>query len=195
MKRGLISELDAETIEATLKLVLDGFPDEEIMVCEIGLYNCATSVGIKEFISSQNRDVHYIGIDSERDKPIITPFDMELIIGDSHEVYYQLPDELLHFCFIDGCHSYVSVIQDFFCYMDKIKVGGYLAFHDTGTHIREFKDYQMGHVQNPDSYIAVRKALKKIGLLDNKIEGWQLIFDRADETDAAGGVCVFKKMY
>jgi hypothetical protein len=42
--------------------------------------------------------------------------------------------------------------------------------------------------------VAVRKALKKIGLLDNKFEGWELVFDRADETDQFGGICVFKKL-
>jgi len=87
------------------------------------------------------------------------------------------------------------------------KTGGYLAFHDTGKHIKPFKDYQgAGDKEDADMYISVRKALNKIGLLRDTIrdvnsldgyryfEGWELIFDAADETDLAGGICVFKKV-
>jgi hypothetical protein len=75
-----------------------------------------------------------------------------------------------------------------------------MAFHDTGKHIKLFKDFQHGDKTNPDAYISVRKALSEIGLLAyppseiHETLGWKLVFDEADETDLAGGICVFKKL-
>lgn len=195
MTRGLISELDAQTIEATLRLILDEEKDI-ISITEVGLFNCATAIGICEFL--QENDVTFIdytGIDNEKDKPISAPSWMNLIIGNSSEVYYKLKDNSQHLIFIDANDSYPFVISDFFCYASKVREGGYMAFHNTGRHIKSMSGYQSGEIDNPDSYVCVRKALKNIGLLDNKYEGWELIFDRADETDEFGGICVFKKLY
>jgi hypothetical protein len=195
MTRGLISELDAQTIEATLRLIVDEFPRETIHVTEVGLFNCATSIGIHDKLKQLNTDVIFTGIDNEKDKPITSfPQWMKLIIGNSNEAYYQLKDRSQHFIFIDANHSFSYVVSDFFCYSDKVKLGGYMTFHDTGRHIKPLSGYQSGSYDNPDSYIAVRKALKKIGLLDDKFEGWRLAFDRADETDEMGGIVVIKRI-
>jgi hypothetical protein len=193
MQRGLISELDAQTIESTLRLVLDGFQEEIINVFEVGLFNCHTSEGICSFIESMGRRVNFTGIDNERDKPIVKPFNFDLIISDSNEAYKSLTSAY-HFGFIDANHSFPYVVSDFFCYESRIMVGGFLCFHDTGRHIKDFVGYQCGDIHDKDSYIAVRKALKKIGLLDNKFEGWELVFDRADESDEMGGVVVLKRI-
>ncbi len=193
MTRGLISELDSQTIEATLRLILDENRDI-VFVTEVGLFNCATAIGIFEFLMEQDVTfVSYTGIDNEKDKPINAPEWMELIRGNSNEVYYRLKDGSQDFIFVDANHSFPYVVSDFFCYADKVRDGGYIAFHDTGRHIKEFSGYQSGEIDNPDSYISVRRALKKIGLLDNKFEGWELVFDRADETDEAGGIVVIRK--
>lgn len=193
MQRGLISELDAQTIESTLRLVLDGVQDEIINVFEVGLFNCHTSEGICSFIEGNGRRVNFTGIDNERDKPIIKPFNFDLIIGDSNEAYKYLTGAY-HIGFIDANHSFPYVVSDFFCYESKIILGGYLCFHDTGRHIKDDTGYQSGDIHHKDSYISVRKALKRIGLLDNKFEGWELIFDEADEADEAGGVVVLKRI-
>lgn len=106
---------------------------------------------------------------------------------------------------ISGGHSLIGVILDFYAYADKVKVGGFFCFHDTGRHIKSFKDFQHGDKENPDAYISVRKALQKIGLLypdnfsDRKhlhhaMYDWELVFDEADENDLAGGICVFRKI-
>ena len=195
MTRGLISELDAQTIEATLRLILDEFNDDVINVTEVGLFNCFTSIGIYEYLKSNGRDVSFIGIDNEADKPIVKPDWMGFVKGNSIEVYNEVKDDSQHFIFIDSCHNFPMTIADFYCFEKKVKVGGYLAFHDTGNHIEQFYGFQrMGRTIDADMYIACRKALSRIGLYDGKKEGWKLIFDKADVTDAAGGVTVLKRI-
>lgn len=197
IQHGLISNLDAETIEATLNLVCDQFPDDDfIFVTEVGIFNGATSVGMYEYLESKGKVPAPTAIDNENDKPVQKPTEYcTLIIGNSMEVYNELDDNSQHFIFIDANHSFPMAIADFFCYESKVKTGGYLAFHDTGLHIKDFTDYQgIGKTHDKDMYISVRKALKKIGLLDDKFEGWKLVFDKADETDRAGGIVVLKRL-
>jgi hypothetical protein len=168
---GLISKLDSETLMKTIDLICDNSIKQEINTCEIGVYDGMTSRGINEYVLSKNIKCNHTAIDNEKDKPILKPFpECKLIIGDSKEVYNQIPDNSQHLCFIDGDHSLLGVIADFFAYADKVKVGAYLAFHDTGAHINPFKDFQHGDKENPNSYISVRKALKKIGLLPTMVD-------------------------
>lgn len=193
MTRGLISELDSQTLETVIRIIAAETPFY-VSVTEIGLFNGQTGLGISSLLKELKVDFELIGIDNEKDKPLVEmPHYTRIIKGNSSEVYYELDDNSQDLIFIDANHSYAHVVQDFFCYMDKVCVEGYMAFHDTGRHIKPLSGYQSGAIDNPDSYIAVRKALKKIGLLDNKFEGWELVFDRADESDEFGGVCVFKK--
>jgi hypothetical protein len=208
MPYGLISETDAMTLEKTIDLICDEFKNEFINVTEIGLYNCETAIGIWKYIGQKKvRHCKYIGIDNEKDNKIEPPGFINLIIGNSNEVYNQLEDNSQHLVFVDGCHCFSHVVSDFFCYAPKVKVGGYMVFHDTGKHIKPFKDFQHGDKNNPDAYISVRKALNETGLIidiDNRhlkvlrkyqMLQWELIFDEADPFNEAGGVIVFKKMY
>lgn len=223
---GLISKVDAAVLEKTVDLICKEFnSDRNIKVTEIGIFGGQTARGINEYIQSKDWAVNgivskhrcnYIAIDNQKDKTVLPPFEgCNLIIGNSNEVYNQIEDNSQHLCFIDGCHCFAHVISDFFCYAPKVKIGGYLAFHDTGKHIKPFKDFQHGDKNNPDSYISARKALGAIGLLEDedlgfikyvgydewgendrvRIKNWELIFDEAYSSDLAGGVTVFKKLY
>jgi hypothetical protein len=198
IKYGLISDTDALTIELTLDLILSEFDSRVIYVSEIGLFNGDTSKGIMDYLKQKNRLYFYTGIDNEKDKPIDTsiPYN-KLIIGNSNEVYNQLEDESQHFIFQDANHSLPCVISDFFCYADKVKIGGYMAFHDTAPQAQG-KDWQrMGNENDLDMSISVLKALKKVGLLDNiwiGQLGWSLVFNEWDKNDKCGGIIVFKKI-
>lgn len=174
---GLISRTDANTLERTIDLICQEFPlDYHLKITEIGLFNCETSNGIMDYVVSKGKCIDFIGIDNEKDKPITTKYisetykEFSVIIGNSTEVYNALPDNSQHLIFQDGCHSFPCVIADFFCYAPKVKVGGYMAWHDTGKHIKQFKDWQrMGSEGDSDMYISVRKALKAIGLFEDCI--------------------------
>jgi hypothetical protein len=196
IKYGLISKNDALTIEQTLTFVLNCFDDEIIHTAEVGIFNGQTSRGIHEFILNNGRKNIHTAVDSQKDFKTETPFeDANFLLGNSSEVYNFLKNESQHFIFIDANHSYPCAISDFFCYHKKVKVGGYISFHDTGWHIPEKTDYQkMGDVNDPDMYISVRKALTDIGLMENNFKGWQIVIDSADTNDRAGGICVLKRL-
>lgn len=202
IKYGLISEVDARCLEKTIDFICTEFksPDDWLInVLELGVYGGATGNGIRQYLHFAGREIMLTGIDNKKDnEEILYPYD-NLIIGNSDEVTYKIPDESQHLIFVDGCHCFSHVVSDFFCYAPKVKVGGYLCFHDTGKHIKPFKDFQHGDRENPDAYISVRKALCQIGLLTDDPANiyfweWELVFDEADPNDEAGGVCIFRKL-
>lgn len=217
IKYGLISETDARCLEKTIDLVCGTFNGlEAINFCEIGVYGGDTGVGVMQYLNIHHqRRIFSIGIDNNKDGELIRGYYDRLIIGNSNEVYNQIEDNSQHLIFVDGCHCFSHVVSDFFCYAPKVKVGGYLAFHDTNPYINAYKDFQHGDKEDMDAYISVRRALKAIGLLildsneqwfgewgqhfryatGNKNECWELVYDEYDKNDEAGGICVFKKLY
>lgn len=52
------------------------------------------------------------------------------VIGKSEDVYGQFQDGQFEMMFIDGMHDYDSVKSDIEKYWPKLKVGGYMCFHD-----------------------------------------------------------------
>lgn len=201
IKYGLISKIDSACIEKTIDLICAGFPAETIAITEVGLFNCQTSQGIHDYILSKGRAAAMTGVDSEKDKLIHPPGWMKFIRGKSAEVYNKIPDNSQHFIFVDALHTFPAVVADFFCYKDKVKVGGYIGFHDTSPQAQG-KDWQrVGSKDDPDMYISVKKALLAVGLINNegdyinKQPGWELVFSEYDINDDAGGVCIFKKLY
>jgi len=221
IKYGLISQTDARTLEATIGLICENFKygatDAVINITEIGVYAGQTMNGMRKYIRSEGRDAYFIGIDNMRDGEGLRSEYDKLIIGNSNEVYNQIEDNSQHLIIVDGLHTFAGVVSDFFCYAPKVKVGGFIAFHDTGKHIDPLSGWQgVGFENDPDFCLGgVRKALESIGLFEYEKEGvvhwvgydewgenenrriknWDLVFDEADLNDEAGGFTVFQKLY
>ena len=195
---GLISKTDASVIEKTIDLIIDRefIHHLEINVTEVGLYNCQTSISIRDYILSKGRHVNYTGIDNQKDKPINPPEWMNFILGDSSLVYNKIKDYSQHMIFIDGLHTYPAVVSDFFCYMNKVHYDGFILFHDTGKHLDPLSGYQgVGDKDDHDFCLGgVRKALKAIGLLSDNFKGWVKKFEAADPDDTGGGIVCLQRM-
>jgi len=202
IKYGLISKVDSGVLEKVMGLIASTFTKDVIHVSEIGVYGGATGSGIKEYFYYKQTPCFITGIDNNKDnEPLRFMYD-NLIIGNSSEVYNQIPDNSQHLIFIDALHTFPAVVADFFCYAPKVKVGGYLAFHDTGKHLDPLSGWQgVGDKNDPDMCLGgVRKALQAIfgEYLDNNGEygkQWRLFWDEADPEDTGGGITVFKKLY
>lgn len=197
IKYGLISQIDAECIEATLNYLMNDFPKEDLNIIEIGVFDGQTARGIRDYVFSKKRGICYHAIDNEKDKPILSPFEAcNLVIGNSEDVYNRFENNSQHFIFEDSLHTFPHVVSQFFCYADKVKVGGYMCFHDTGKHLDPLSGWQgVGSKDDQDMCIGgVRRALSKIGLLTNQLPQWKLIFDEADTEDTGGGVVIIKKV-
>jgi len=208
IKYGLISETDGLTLQKTIDLLSKELDDGFINVTEVGVYGGDTGKGLADYIKSKGIIPNMIGIDNKRDNEPLRFEYNKLIIGNSNEVYNQIPNNSQHLILIDGCHTFPAVIADFFCYSAKVKPGGYIAFHDTGSHINPLHGWQgVGDKNDPDFCLGgVRKALNMLDLLyendysifgmhSDTSGGWKLIFDEADSNDLAGGFTVFKKLY
>jgi hypothetical protein len=195
MQYGLISRVDSDTIEKTFEEIFKEFPNEVFNYAEIGLYNGRTTSGVKGFLKSKNKEYILTGIDNFKDKEelVFYPEDARLIQGSSIEVYNQLPDQSQHFILIDGNHSFPYVIADFFCYKNKIKVGGYICFHDAAPHGQDVSYQRMGSEDDKDMYISVLRALEAVDLPHY---GFELAYHdwATPDIDAGGGVIVFKKV-
>lgn len=218
IKYGLISETDARTLEKTIDLICKENIGEEINITEIGIFDGQTARGLYEYttdkaylfgdyisemskipMNSANFKCNYTAIDNEKDKLIKLPFpECKFIRGNSNEVYNQIPDNSQHLIVIDGNHSFPYVVCDYYCYESKVKQGGYLCFHDIKPSCQGLDWQRMGKESDPDMSIAVRKALTKIGLLNNEWIGqlgWTKVFEEWDENDRCGGFVIFKKLY
>lgn len=194
-KYGLISETDGRTIEKTIDLLREG-DNYDLNITEIGLFNCETSKGIYEYLTTGKKfyNVNYTGIDNEKDKPIEAPEWMRLIIGNSNEVYNQLEDNSQDLILVDGNHSFPYVISDYYCYRDKIKKGGFFCFHDVAPQAQGRDWQRIGDEKDPDMSISVIKALNAIGIME-PASGWECIFINHDPNDKCGGIASFKKLY
>lgn len=197
IKHGWMTAKDAETIAKTLDLVLQQFPEGVINTTELGVREGKTSRGIHDYLTEKGRINFHTGIDNQHDIPVPVPFEgCNLIIGNSIEVYNQIADNSQHFLFIDACHSFPMTMADFLVYSGKVKPKGYVAFHDCGKQIKPFTDYQgMGRKEDPDMYIACRKAVQKLGLLDDAMHGWELVMDEYDKNFHTGGIVVVQKLF
>lgn len=208
---GLISRVDSDCMEKTFDLIFQQFTDEVINYTEIGLYNGRTTSGVKEYFKSKGKQYNITGIDNFKDKEELAfyPEDAKLIQGSSIEVYNHLPDESQHFIMIDGNHSFPYVIADFFCYKSKVKIGGYICFHDASPQTQGKSWQRMGDISDPDMSISVMKALESIGMLKDAGYdlingavserykgglGFRLAFHEWDVNDEGSGVIIFKRM-
>ncbi len=206
IKYGLISETDAKTLEATIDLIIEDNPNELLYITEVGCYAGQSASGLSQYIKSKGKDCFIVGIDNGKDGEELRFKYDRFIKGNSNEVYNQLKDDSQDLIIIDALHTFPAVISDFFCYAPKIKVGGFIAFHDSGKHLDPLSHWQgVGDKNDPDMCIGgVRRALNKIGLIvdieqaNESINRYynecELIFDEADPNDTGGGFCVFKKL-
>lgn len=196
---GLISSTDAATLKKVIDLICDDFDCETINSVEIGLYAGLTSKYIVDCIKSNGKYNVHTGIDNLKDGEEIKHFpeDAKLVIGNSNEVYNSLKDNSQHLIVIDGNHSFPYVVSDYYCYRYKVKVGGFLCFHDAAPQAQGRDWQRMGSEQDPDMYISVLKALKSVEIWDENCFGvkeWQLAFHEWDENDRCGGFAIFKRL-
>lgn len=196
LKFGLMTGSDEKTLLKTMALVNEAFPDGVINSLEVGVRRGESSRAIYQFFTNKQRLCFHSGIDNEHDVKDGSPFpECNFIVGNSMDVYNQIPNDSQCLIFIDACHSYPMSILDFLLYSDKLRIGGYILMHDTSPHIKPFTDYQQhGSDWDLDMFISCRKALKRLGLYDNKFNGFQLIFDEYDSHARTGGVSVFKRI-
>jgi hypothetical protein len=164
----------------------------DVRFLEIGVAEGATMAGILERCDELGLSCHYEGVDGECGKPGFLPPNCVFHQGDSAQVFPQIPPGF-NILFVDGSHNNNYVCLDFLNYSTKVVVGGYVIFHDSiGTAKWEGLHYQGTGPDIPEFRIAVRMALKKLGLLQGYRKDWQFV-EEIKDTEIMG-MYVVKKM-
>jgi hypothetical protein len=113
-----------------------------------------------------------------------------LVLESSSSYLARMPHLSLDFAFVDGCHGKACVKSDFIALTRHIKPGGVICFHDTPERVQGL--HFQPHCQTG---IAVRSALKELGLFDNEIRGWRFLGEtEGDRLRGGHGMALFQSV-
>lgn len=184
---GLLWEQDALALESTLHALSSEV--KRIKFLEIGIYQGMTAKGIKHWCDNHNIELEWWGIDSGRDIDPVIPFQGATVKkGKSEQIYPEIPNDF-DAILIDGCHCRNHIILDTYNYSPKVKVGGFLLFHDTSPSAQG-NDFQGDGVNSPEFYISTLAALTMIGWPH---WGWTIFDEKWDKTIPFGGMRSYRK--
>jgi hypothetical protein len=189
---------EAKLLDHVLLTVFRDFGHVDFL--EIGVAGGATMAGLFEKCDALGVKLRYEGVDcSESARPEALPAGAVFHCGDSLTIYPKVGwTEFncvigFNILLIDGNHSLKHVTADFENYSPKVFRGGFVIFHDT----KDDPNWQGQHWQGigediPENRIAVRWALKNLGLLDGSRPGWKLVQEIGGPMDC--GMCLFQKL-
>jgi len=184
---GSITPEDADVIELTLAQLV---PLGKVKWLEIGMFRGGTGIGVRNFLAARNVALEWWGIDAGYITDPGIPFPgANVIKGRSELVYPSVPDDF-DGIFIDGCHCRNHVILDTMNYAPKVKVGGFLLFHDTSP-FAQGKDKQPCGPDVPEFWISTLAAFE---LMRWPFPGWTLFAEKWQEGLPLGGVRSYQKV-
>jgi hypothetical protein len=128
---GAILNEDVAVLEKCLAAILEaGTP--ALRICEIGMHDGNTARGLEAYCKAHGRELMYWGIDPDPGltRPRYIPKDAAVIIGDSAEVFNQVPFGL-DLVWVDGCHCSNHVMIETVRYGARVRPGGFMCYHDT----------------------------------------------------------------
>lgn len=145
-----------------------------VRVVEIGMHDGGTARGIESFLVNACRPLDYYGIDVDdgTTRPRYVPAGGKVIIGDSAEVYAQVPGGV-DLLWVDGCHCKNHVILDTVHYTPKVRIGGFVCFHDVNP-AGEGQERQLHGPDTPDFGLAVNQGLRAISF---PWPGWEFFME------------------
>lgn len=198
MPYGICMEGNEPAFERAMHAAVAAFPDEAIIrIVEVGTAAGGSTRGMAEFFRATRKPfaLHTFDIPdgwSYHAEQVVAIED-EFVEVAAHAftggmrgwVTAMNWQETVHFAFIDGCHGAPCAKADFETLEALAVPGTHIVFHDTndgcqGVHLQP-------HCQTG---IAVRQALRDLGLLDNTRPGWQLV----EETNSAHGITVVRRV-
>lgn len=153
--------------------------DPVVRVVEIGMHDGNTARGIERFVNEQGCRLEYVGIDTDDGslRPRYVPAGGRVIVGKSTEVFGEVSG-LVDLVWVDGCHCAPCVMVETLFYAPKVRVGGFLCYHDTNPRgqFRSDVGYQYhGPTSDPHFGLAVRRALEIISF---PWPDWTLVDDK-----------------
>ena len=162
---GAILQEDVDVLEKCLFELLNAgslSAFDGVNVLEIGMHDGGTAKGIESYVAKWCRPLAYYGIDPDdgTTRPRYVPANGKVIIGDSAEVFNQVP-EGLDLVWVDGCHCQNHVMLDTIHYAPKVRVGGFICYHDINPS-GQGCEHQYHGPDIPEFGLAVLMALEAI---------------------------------
>ena len=187
---GAILQEDVEVLEACLRELVK--PNDDVHILEIGTHDGGTAIGMMRFLESIGSAIDYYGIDPDdgSHRPRSLPGSARMIIGDSAEVYDQVPDDL-DLVWVDGCHCFNHVALDTLHYARKVRSGGFICFHDVNPAGQNAMEHQYHGPMTADFGLAVVRALEAIRF---PWDGWGLFMERVPTDVRNCGTRAYRRM-
>lgn len=186
-----LTAVDRQTLLSVLE---DSSGKLSLRFLEIGVFFGSTAKGVKQWCDARAIHLEYFGCDDfshpncNHQMPKGWPF-YEVIIGASWDVFHLFPNDM-DIVFVDGNHSGNAVILDTALYAPKVRLGGFMIFHDTAPHIQQTMPEQNAP-NHPWWSNSVNAAHELIGW---PWKGWKLVADKYDPDAKFGGMRVFQKL-
>ena len=192
MSYGALTQTDARTMDDVLamllRVALSRTPPSAYIV-EIGVHVGGTARGFRKWADSNGVDLCYFGIEAGAICKPEVPFEgANLIIGDSAEVFDQIPHLGFDLVFVDGCHCLNHAMLDTIHYSKLVRPGGFLVFHDTAPHVQQtMKDPHGPNI--PAFHNSVNLGLDMIRF---PWPPWNMLMDVFDSGSPLGGMRVYR---
>lgn len=170
---------------------------------EIGTYGGDTAREVKKWcddrthwVDEKSLEFEFWGIDNgshptfkECNSAPSFPFpSARMVFGDSAEVFSEVPEDF-DAILVDGCHCINHAILDTVHYGRRVRLGGFLMFHDTSPEVQQTMRDPHGP-DRPEFYNSVVAAHKLIGF---PTPGWSLWKSGFERGARWGGMTVYQK--
>lgn len=187
-------EIEADLVDSIIFDLKRAFG--EVRFLEIGVFAGDTMRGVCRKAAEIQCPFKCAGVDFEQWRPNPCPDpNYEFYAGDTMDMWQRVQGKF-NFLFIDGCHCSNHAGADFLNYSPFVNVGGFCLFHDTALPVGGAEQHR--HAQNhayagqPDSFLGVRSAIRKLGLEQGYRTDWSFETElKAD--DGVMGMMLFKK--
>lgn len=205
-KWSLMTDTDRSTIRSTVESMC--FQDlRPLNFCEIGTYNGSTAWGVKKITDSKYVPLNYWGVDVMTHDTVLWP-EANMVIGDSTEIFYKVPDVPFDILFIDGPHCTRNCMLDFLNFAPKVRIGGLIMFHDSSPASQcklpftaeKVAEYEKGGFEIPiheEFGTAVILALIKLGLEVQGHEQKRTDYELVSHNwswEPYGGISIYRKL-
>jgi hypothetical protein len=185
-------------LSAVLRMILEETGiDNDLHILEVGTAHGHFLRSFYEFLEKEkNWQTYAVGVDSKLHGycPCMFVENMKFVDGSSTDTntINQFEDNKFDFVFIDGCHCSKHAELDAKNYASKVKVGGYLGFHDSSPTFQGGSEQPRAPDCAEDTHIGVVKGIESSQIKEN---GFEFFLEEYHTDDKYyGGVTVFKRV-
>lgn len=181
-------------IATALRYIADNNEWENVKLLEVGTAHGHFLRTWVDLFENRRIDVVGYGVDSKLHGYCPCQFNekMTFVEGKSTDenVINSFKDQQFDFVFIDGCHCKNHAKMDAMNYASKVKIGGFLGFHDTSPRFQGGSEQPFSPDCSEDRHIGVVEGIKEANL-----EGFEFFVEEYHTDEKYyGGVTIYRRV-